>query len=118
MTKDQAMEKAGATREVAYRAYVEATKAELVHYDRYGDEVGREPDHPTRIKAADSISRLNGDMKDQLVAQPTSLTINITSSELKTLMEMASDVKNQLSSLRTDGHQTGEIIDVVAHNKQ
>lgn len=111
--KEVALQKAGATRELAYKTYVEATKAETVHYDRYGEEVGREPNHEVRVRAADSISRLNGDLKDTgTVGIGTQVNIIVGKDEVLELMKMVNTVKEEINGLRCNGRQTGEIIEV------
>lgn len=111
--KEIALNKAGATREAAYKAYVEALSATVVKYDRDGECLGENIDHATRIKAADSISRLNGDMKDVLTVDNRVVNISGVSDEVvKGLMDMVRDVSEQLAQLNGSGRQTGEIIDV------
>lgn len=113
--KENALAKAGATRELAYRTYVEATKATITRYDKYGEFLGEEPDHSTRVRAADSISRLNGDLKEEVgVAGNINVVINIGASALKELVDLVRDVNDQLS--RNDGKQSGAIIDAEVVN--
>lgn len=115
LTKKQiALNTAGATRELAYKTYVEAaTSAVIVKYDRDGECLGEQIDYATRIKAADSISRLNGDMKDEVAIGGT-VIINIGSGAIEQLLHMVKDVSEQLRALKVDGRQTGEIIDVTS----
>ena len=111
--KEIALNKAGATRERAYKAYVEALGATITKYDREGDVLGVEPDFPTRIKAADSISRLNGDMKEGVLVDNRQINIGtITVESMSILINTVKDVNEQLRLLPISGQQTGEIIDV------
>lgn len=111
--KEAALVKAGATREAAYRAYVEGLTATTVKYDRDGDCIGEHPDYATRIKAADSISRLNGDLKETPLVDNRVVNISGVSEEvINKLMGIVKDVDSQLKELRGSGRQTGEIIDV------
>lgn len=111
--RDIALNKAGATRELAYKTYVEACSATIMKYDRDGDCIGEYPDHPTRTKAADSISRLNGDFKEGIVIDNKVVNITGVSTEVMNgLLHMVKDVADQLRLLRSSGKQTGEIIDV------
>lgn len=65
MTKKEiAMERAGAGRKVAYQALAEACTATKITIDKYGEE-HTEPDTANRLRAAELISRMNGDLKDK-----------------------------------------------------
>lgn len=110
--KDIALAKAGATRELAYRTLVDACSATTVRYDRDGDCIGEQPDYATRVKAAESISRLNGDLKETPLVVIDHKTINISDEAFGQLLHMVKDVSVQLVALRTNGQQTGEIIDI------
>jgi hypothetical protein len=110
--KESALVRAGATREVAYKTMVAGLEAESMTVDKFGDE-HMTPDHSSRLKAAELISRLNGDLKDSPTVDARQITINGISGEaVETLLHMVSDVSKQLSALRTSGQQTGEIIDI------
>lgn len=110
--KEVALVKAGATREVAYKSFVEALGAETMSLDKFGDEHFA-PDHSTRIRAAEMISKLNGDLKAETVVDNRVVNISGVNAEaLGGLVQMVSDVKLQLESLRESGRQTGEILDV------
>lgn len=111
--KELALNKAGATRENAYNAMVEALKATIVKYDRDGECLGESPDYSTRLKSAELISRLNGDLKDTLTVDNRTVVITGVSADVvKVLTDMVKDVGEQLRALRGNGMQTGEIIDV------
>lgn len=113
--KDLAMHKAGASREASYKAMAEGLKARRVSVQKDGSTVD-EPDHMTRLKAAEMIARVNGDMKQSEVTVDNR-KVNITGvpSEMVTsLLAMVSDVKAQIEGLRSSGRQTGDIIDTVA----
>lgn len=112
--KEIALNNSGATREAAYRAYADALSATTIKYDRDGESMGAHPDYQTRIKAADSISRLNGDMKADGSVTVQTINISVGKEEIKALLNMASDVREQLSQLKVSGKQTGEVIDVQA----
>lgn len=107
--KEVALKKAGATREAAYKVMVEALGAETLVVDKFGDE-HRAEDHGARLKAAEMISKLNGDMKEVVVDNRTYNTlIQATPEEIKVFMEMVEDVRGQLERLESSGHQTGEV---------
>lgn len=110
--KEKALEKAGATRAIAYKTMVSALEAETMTLDKYGEE-HTAPDHSSRLKAAELISRLNGDLKAETVIDNRVVNIQGVPQEVLTgLLNMVKDVSEQLVALRTSGQQTGEIIDV------
>jgi len=109
--KESALIKAGATREVAYKAMVEGLNAESMTVDKYGDE-HMTPDHQARLKAAEMISRLHGDLKAEGGSNTTYNTvIQSSSEEMKVFSEMIKDVKEQLDGLVMSGRQTGDVLD-------
>ena len=109
--KELALEKAGATRERAYMTMVAGLEAESMTVDKFGDE-HMTPDHGSRLKAAELISRLNGDLKEQPSIDARSVTINVGAESVTELLNMVADVAQQLRNLKTSGQQTGEILDV------
>lgn len=110
--KDIALQKAGATREVAYKTMVEGLSATITKYDRDGDSLGEQPDYSTRLKSAELISRLNGDLKENVVDNRVVNISGVSAEAMSGLLAMVADVKEQLLALRTSGRQTGEIIDI------
>jgi hypothetical protein len=111
--KDIALVKAGATREVAYNTMVAGLSARSMTVDKFGEEHWAD-DHTSRLRAAEMISKLNGDLKDVASFDNRSITINIGNEVMVDLLHMVKDVASQLVALRTSGQQTGEIIDVQA----
>lgn len=109
--KDIALSKAGATREVAYQTMVSALGAETMIVDKFGYK-HLTADHSSRLKAAELISRLNGDLKTDAVTSSAVVNINVSAESATSLLHMVKDVALQLSSLRGSGRQTGEIIDI------
>lgn len=110
--KELALSKAGATRDIAYKAMVEALSAETMVLDKFGGE-HLTPDHSSRLKSAELISKLNGDLKTETTIDNRTVNINGLNTEAVTsLLHMVKDVASQLQALRTSGQQTGEIIDV------
>lgn len=109
--KELALNKAGATREVAYKAYVEGLGAEVMTLDKFGGEHFA-PDHSNRLRAAELISKLNGDLKTDNVIENKIVNISVGRDSVNKLMEMVADVSKQLEMLRNNGQQTGEIIDI------
>ena len=109
--KSSALIKTGATREKAYSTMVEALGAESVQLDKFGDE-HTSPDYQARLKAAELISKLHGDMKETSIG---SLTVNnvisISPEELRVFTDMVRSVRDELATLTTSGRQTGEVID-------
>lgn len=110
--KDLRMEKSGATRELAYRTIVEACTAETMTLDKFGDEHFA-PDHSTRVRAAEMIAKMRGDIRPEVVVDNRQVTVTgVPSDVVAALVELARDVASQLKALSTSGRQTGEIIDV------
>lgn len=110
--KELALERAGATRDIAYKTMVAGLDAESMTVDKFGLE-HTTPDHSSRLKAAELISRLNGDLKNETVVDNRTVNINSIDTEAFTsLLHMVKDVASQLQALRTSGQQTGEIIDI------
>lgn len=110
--KQLALIKAGATREIAYKTMVDGLEAESMTVDKFGSEHFT-PDHSSRLKAAELISRLNGDLKTETTIDNRTVNITGVSNEaVSELLHMVKDVANQLVAIRTNGQQTGEIIDV------
>lgn len=110
--KDIALEKAGATRDVAYNTMVKALAAESMTVDKFGDE-HMTPDHSSRLKAAELISRLNGDLRTDVTVDNRTVNINgINAEAITDLLHMVKDVAEQLRGLKAGGQQTGEIIDI------
>lgn len=115
--KEIALEKAGATRDVSYKTMVNALEAESMTVDKYGTE-HMTPDHSSRLKAAELISRLNGDLKTDTVIDNRVVNISGISTEVMTgLLHMVKDVADQLRSLRSNGCQTGEILDISVESR-
>lgn len=112
--KQIALERAGATREASYKAMVEGLSAMSMTVDKFGDEHFTE-DHTARLKSAELISRLNGDLKESPTVDNRTVTITgIGTEAMEALFGMVKDVTEQLVALRNSGQQTGEIIDVDA----
>lgn len=113
--KDIALAKVGATREIAYRAAVEALSARSMTVDKFGEEHFIE-DHGNRLKAAEFIAKMNGDLKENAVNIDNRVVnvSGITSAVLEEFIKVAKSIDEKLASLRTSGQQTGEIIDVEA----
>lgn len=110
--KELALKTTGATREVAYRAMVAGLEAKSMTVDKFGEEHFCE-DHSARLKAAELISRLNGDLKTDVVVDNRQVTVTGVGAEaMAELVEMVRGVSLQLEALREGGQQTGEIIDV------
>ena len=112
--KELALAKAGATREASYKAMVDGLTSKRMTVDKFGDEHW-EDDTTNRLKSAELISRLNGDLKESPTVDNRSVVINVGADALAVLMEMGQDIKRQLDALPTSGQQTGEIIDITAH---
>ena len=73
-----------------------------------------EDDIPTQLKAAETIARMNGDIKPEVKVDKVENVISIggDGGDLRKLLEMVSDVNEQIRQLRGSGKQTGEIADV------
>ncbi len=111
--KEIRMEKAGATREAAYKAVVDGLSAEVMTLDKYGAE-HTAPDNSTRIRSAEMILKMRGDIKPEnsVDARVYNTQINITPEELKVFSGIVNSMKEEIKNLRGSGRQTGEIIDV------
>lgn len=110
--KELALQSAGATREIAYKKMVEALEANTMTLDKFGEEHFA-ADHSSRLKAAELISKLNGDLKTETVIDNRTLNMSCIPTEVvEGLLHMVKDVATQLQALRTSGQQTGEIIDI------
>jgi hypothetical protein len=69
------------------------------------------PDHGARLRAAEMISKLHGDMKEVVVDNRTYNTmIQASPEEMGVFIEMVKDVQGQLERLTRSGHQTGEVV--------
>lgn len=110
-TKSTQLEKSGATREASYKAIVGGLTATKMTVDKFGIE-HIEDDHTSRLRAAEMIARLNGDLKTDTVIDNRQVTITIGKEDLVPLIDMVKDVNKQLLQLKDSGRQTGEIIDV------
>lgn len=110
-TKLLILEKQGATREASYKAIASGLSATKMTVDKFGDEHFEE-DHASRLRAAELISKLNGDLKTETVVDNRQVHINISPKDVIALTEMVKQVRGEILSLRTDGRQTGEIIDI------
>lgn len=109
--KEQAMVVAGATREEAYKAIVRGLTAKKMTVDKFGEEHFEE-DTTNQLRSAEIISRMNGDMKTDVVVDNRVVNISIGKDDLVPLMKVVEDVRIQLEGLRSNGKQTGEIIDI------
>lgn len=109
--KELALQKAGATREVAYAVMVKGLTAKKMTVDKFGEEHWEE-DTTNQLKASEMVSRLNGDLRNETTSVGTVVNISVDATAVQGLMAMVSDVSAQLASLRESGRQTGEIIDV------
>lgn len=110
--KEIALEKSGATRELAYNKIVAMTKAQNMTLDKFGGEHFSE-DNATQLRASEMILRLNGDLKETLVDNRVyNNVVNITAAELAKFSEIIRGVHDEIRNLRNSGRQTGEIIDV------
>lgn len=111
-TKDTALAKAGATRKVAYETMVAGLRAKTMTLDKFGQEHFSD-DHTSRLRAAELISKLNGDLKTETTVDNRVVNISGVSEDVvRGLIQVVDDVGKQLTALRTSGKQTGEIIDV------
>lgn len=109
--KDLALITAGATREASYAAMVSGLTAETMSLDKFGNE-HTSPDHPSRLRAAELISKLNGDLKESPITNNVSVTMTITPSDLALFTLIVTGMKEEIMNLRASGRQTGEVIDV------
>ena len=113
--KISALSKAGITREKTFLSLYEHLTA-VVHetvYDEKGNPSTVEvPNYPVQEKAQEKILRITGDIKPTEVSAPMLVRIGATPEEVKALIDMAIDVREQLASLSVSGRQTGEVIDV------
>ena len=105
------MERAGATRERSWRAVAEALVAEKITVDKFGDE-HVEPDHNTRLRAAEMIAKATGDIRaDTGGVTNTQINISCSKEEVNNLLTFMQSTKARESAIE----QSGEIIDVVKY---
>jgi len=97
------MTTAGATREKSWEAIAGALEATKMTLDKFGEE-HIEPDHNTRLRAAELIAKATGDIKPDGAVTNNVVTIGISADEFKALLLSAGKV--------SDSGQSGEIIDV------
>ena len=110
--KELAIEKSGARRELAYGKLVEMTSAKNVILDKFGGE-HEVPDNPTQLRAAELILKVNNDLKEGgILVENKTINVAVSPEALKDMLHMVKDVADQLRGLRSNGRQTGEIIDV------
>lgn len=109
--KELALEKAGATREAAYKAVVNGLTARKMTVDKFGEE-HYEEDTTNQLRAAEIISKLNGDIKNETVIDNRQVHISVGKEDIKPLLEIVANVNAQLAALKASGRQTGEIIDI------
>ena len=111
--KEIKMNEAGASREEAYAALARGLKARKSIPLKDGSVI-EEDDIPTQLKAAETIARMNGDIKPEVKVDKVENVISIggDGGDLRKLLEMVSDVNEQIRQLRGSGKQTGEIADV------
>lgn len=109
--KIEVLNKAGATREAGARVIADAMVANRTTVDKYGDE-HVEPDHTIRLRAEELRAKYTGDIKPDGTVSNQTVVIQVGTDAVKELIGMVSDVRLQIAALRTDGRQTGEIIDV------
>ena len=103
--KETRMEKAGASREASYRVLAESLTANDTVLDKFGGE-HEVPNHGVRLKAAETIARMNGDIKPDGAVTVTTNNISITVAEFERIVAQYGKPK----ILR----HSGEIIDVRA----
>lgn len=101
--KIEMMDEAGASRAASYRVLAESLTAYDVVLDKFGGE-HEVPNHGARLKAAETIARMNGDIKPSGEISIVQNTINITDERLEELMKEYGKPR----ILR----QSGEVIDV------
>src|ERR1700741_633590 len=110
--KEQKMALVGLTREKAYKKLVDMHDAKVMTLDKFGGEHFA-PDNPTQLRAAEMLLKMTGDIKPETLIDNRQVNLSGISTELVTgLLHMVKDVAEQLKLLRTNGQQTGEIIDV------
>ncbi len=109
--KELRMERAGATRESAYKAVVDGLTAQSMTLDKFGEE-HYSSDTSSRLRSAEIILKLRGDLKPDNLVENKTVNVNISTADLSPLLELVNDVREQLSRVKIEGHQTGEIIDV------
>ena len=108
--KSVTFQRAGATRQAYIKKVVEMLHAKNTLLDKFGTE-HEVDDNVTQLKAAEMISKLIGDNKEDAAPKTYNTVINISPTELATLKDMVAGVQLELSALASNGRQTGEVID-------
>lgn len=113
--KERRMDSVGASREKSYKAMADGlTATKVIALDKFGT-TAEEPDHAMRLKSAELIARINGDLKPETLMDQRSVIVNtngMTPQMMSDMLEMIRGVRTQLNFLKESGSQTGEIIDV------
>lgn len=111
--KQEALENSGATRERAYKTMVEGLTSVITIIDKLGEEHSM-PDTSNRLKSAEMIARLYGDMKNDNVVETKTVELRVSGSvsELAELIRITQEVKEDIATRYGRGGQTGEVIDV------
>lgn len=111
--KEHRMEKAGASREKSYKAMADGlTATKVIALDKFGT-TSEEPDHAMRLKSAELIARINGDLKPDVAVDNRTINVGpVDAGFAREMIEMIKGIKTQLLGLKESGSQTGEIIDV------
>ena len=90
---------------------LEGIKDEIKWNERIGRDFGiQEDDMPTQLKAAETIARMNGDIKPEVKVDKVENVISIggDGGDLRKLLEMVSDVNEQIRQLRGEEEHTVE----------
>ena len=111
--KELRMEKAGLTRETAYKKIVEMQSAQVMTLDKFGGEHFA-PDNTTQLRATEMVLKMRGDIKpDNMVdARVYNTQVSITPSELEAFTGIVTSMRDEIRNLKGSGRQTGEVIDV------
>lgn len=113
--KSLALQKAGLTTDkvaASLASHLEATLQTTVYDDMGRASTLEVPNYPVQEKAQEKLIRVMELVKPETSSSPTVVNIGVTSEDIKKLIQTALEVKEQVSRLRIDGRQTGEVIDV------
>lgn len=113
-SKELRMEDAGLTRESAYNKVLEMMNAQIMTLDKFGEE-HYSPDNSTQLRATEMVLKMRGEIRPDTVIDNRVVNISgVTSESVTGLLNMVRSAADRIYSMKTNGRQTGEIIDVTA----
>jgi len=111
-SKELRMRDAGLTRESAYKKVLEMQSAQVMTLDKFGGEHFA-PDNATQLRATEMVLKMTGDIKpDDGGNSHTTGVSGINEEAISGLLNMFKSALDRMEAMKSNGRQTGEIIDV------